>query len=106
MVDSCRTCESCKQGLEQYCEVGFTGTYNSEDKHLGGMTYGGYSNRIVVDEHFVLHIPDKQNLAGLAPLLCAGITTYPPLRHCTPPTRPKSLLAPLHAPVPTPHTLP
>src|SRR5260370_1021053 len=69
MVDSCRTCPSCKQGLEQYCEVGFTGTYNSEDKHLGGMTYGGYSNRIVVDEHFVLHIPDKQNLAGVAPLL-------------------------------------
>ncbi|HTD24669.1 MAG TPA: NAD(P)-dependent alcohol dehydrogenase [Terriglobales bacterium] len=81
MVDSCRTCPSCKQGLEQYCEVGFTGTYNSEDKHLGGMTYGGYSNRIVVDEHFVLHIPDKQNLAGVAPLLCAGITTYSPLRH-------------------------
>lgn len=82
MVDSCRKCESCKQGLEQYCEVGFTGTYNSEDKHLPGkMTYGGYSNCIVVDEHFVFHIPDQKNLAGVAPLLCAGITTYSPLHH-------------------------
>ena len=81
MVDSCRTCANCKAGLEQYCDVGFVGTYNSPDKHLGGMTYGGYSKSIVVDEHFVLHIPDKTNLAGVAPLLCAGITTYSPLRH-------------------------
>ena len=81
MVDSCRTCANCKAGLEQYCDVGFTGTYNSPDKHLGGMTYGGYSKSIVVDEHFVLHVPDKTNPAGVAPLLCAGITTYSPLRH-------------------------
>jgi uncharacterized zinc-type alcohol dehydrogenase-like protein len=81
MVDSCRTCANCKAGLEQYCDVGFTGTYNSPDKYLGGMTYGGYSKSIVVDQYFVLHIPDKGNLAGVAPLLCAGITTYSPLRH-------------------------
>src|ERR1700757_3299317 len=81
MVDSDRTCPSCKAGLEQYCEGGFTGTYNSPDKHLGGMTYGGYSKSMVVDQHFVLHVPDKGNLAGVAPLLCAGITTYSPLRH-------------------------
>src|SRR6476646_10960359 len=81
MVDSCRTCANCKAGLEQYCDAGFTGTYNSPDKYLGGMTYGGYSKSIVVDEYFVLHVPDKGNLAGVAPLLCAGITTYSPLRH-------------------------
>jgi alcohol dehydrogenase (NADP+) len=81
MVDSCRTCDSCKEGLEQYCEVGFIGTYNGEDKHLGGMTYGGYSNTIVVDEHFVFHVPKNLALSGAAPLLCAGITTYSPLRH-------------------------
>jgi uncharacterized zinc-type alcohol dehydrogenase-like protein len=82
LVDSCRTCESCKAGLEQYCEVGFVGTYNSEDKHFPGkMTYGGYSKTIVVDEAFVLHLPDTTNLAAVAPLLCAGITTYSPLHH-------------------------
>jgi uncharacterized zinc-type alcohol dehydrogenase-like protein len=81
MVDSDRTCPSCKEGLEQYCEGGATFTYNSEDKVLGGMTYGGYSKRIVVDEAFVLRVPDSKNLAGVAPLLCAGITTYSPLRH-------------------------
>ncbi len=81
LVDSCRTCANCKAGLEQYCDVAFVGTYNSPDKHLGGMTYGGYSKSIVVDEYFVLHVPDKTNLAGVAPLLCAGITTYSPLRH-------------------------
>jgi len=81
LVDSCRTCSNCKAGLEQYCDVGFTGTYNSPDKYLGGMTYGGYSKSIVVDQYFVLHVPDKTNLAGVAPLLCAGITTYSPLRH-------------------------
>jgi alcohol dehydrogenase (NADP+) len=81
MVDSCRNCSNCKAGLEQYCDVGFVGTYNSPDKHLGGMTYGGYSKSIVVDEYFVLHVPDKTNLPGVAPLLCAGITTYSPLRH-------------------------
>jgi alcohol dehydrogenase (NADP+) len=81
LVDSCRTCANCKAGLEQYCDVAFVGTYGSPDKHLGGMTHGGYSKNIVVDEYFVLHVPDKTNLAGVAPLLCAGITTYSPLRH-------------------------
>ena len=81
MVDSCRTCPNCQAGLEQYCDVGFTGTYNAPDKFLGGMTYGGYSKSIVVDQYFVLQVPDKGNLAGVAPLLCAGITTYSPLRH-------------------------
>src|SRR5450759_3071450 len=81
MVDSDRTCPSCKAGLEQYCESGATFTYNSEDKHLGGMTYGGYSKTIVVDEAFVLRPPANLDPAGTAPLLCAGITTYSPLRH-------------------------
>lgn len=81
MVDSCRTCASCRDGLEQYCEVGFVGTYNSEDKHLGGVTYGGYSDKIVVDQDFVLRVPANLDLAATAPLLCAGITTYSPLRH-------------------------
>ncbi len=81
LVDSCRTCASCRSGLEQYCEKGFIGTYNSEDKHLGGVTMGGYSKTIVVDEHFVLNVPDQRNLAAIAPLLCAGITTYSPLKH-------------------------
>lgn len=81
MVDSCRTCPSCQRGLEQYCEHFPTFTYNSEDKHLGGVTYGGYAESIVVDEAFVLKVSDKLNLAATAPLLCAGITTYSPLRH-------------------------
>jgi alcohol dehydrogenase (NADP+) len=81
MVDSCRTCASCKEGLENYCENGATFTYNSEDKHIGGLTYGGYSQSVVVDERFVLRIPEGMDLAGAAPLLCAGITTYSPLRH-------------------------
>jgi uncharacterized zinc-type alcohol dehydrogenase-like protein len=81
MVDSCRTCPSCREGLEQYCERVPTFTYNFPDKHLGGVTYGGYSESIVVDEAFVLRVSDKLNLAGAAPLLCAGITTYSPLRH-------------------------
>jgi uncharacterized zinc-type alcohol dehydrogenase-like protein len=81
MVDSCRTCDHCHDDLEQYCENGNTMTFNSPDKHLGGQTYGGYSERIVVDEHFVLQIPENLDLAATAPLLCAGITTYSPLRH-------------------------
>jgi len=81
MVDSCRTCASCRDGLEQFCEVGFVGTYNGQDKHLGSVTYGGYSDKIVVDEHFVLHVPPNLDPAAVAPLLCAGITTYSPLRH-------------------------
>ena len=81
LVDSDRTCENCRAGLEQYCEKIPTFTYNSEDTVLGGVTYGGYSDSIVVDEAFVLKVPDKADLAGTAPLLCAGITTYSPLRH-------------------------
>ena len=81
LVDSCRECDHCKDGLEQYCESGATLTYNSPDKYLGKQTYGGYSENIVVDEAFVLHIPDNLDLAAAAPLLCAGITTYSPLKH-------------------------
>jgi uncharacterized zinc-type alcohol dehydrogenase-like protein len=83
MVDSCRTCASCHDGEEQYCTgSGFVGTYNGPDKHLGGHTYGGYSKAIVVNQDFVLTIGhDEQDLPGVAPLLCAGITTYSPLRH-------------------------
>ncbi|HET9826099.1 MAG TPA: NAD(P)-dependent alcohol dehydrogenase [Chitinophagaceae bacterium] len=81
MVDSCRHCEYCEEGLEQYCEQGNTLTYNSPDKYLGTQTYGGYSESIVVDEDFVLRIPQNLDLAATAPLLCAGITTYSPLRH-------------------------
>jgi len=81
MVDSCRECESCKEGLEQYCEQGNTGTYNARDKHLNQQTFGGYSERVVVDEDFVLRVPENLDLAAAAPLLCAGITTYSPLRH-------------------------
>src|SRR5437762_4539435 len=81
MVDSCRECDYCKEGLEQYCEEGNTGTYNSPDKHLGTQTYGGYSESIVVDENFVLRVPGNLDLAATAPLLCAGITTYSPLKH-------------------------
>jgi uncharacterized zinc-type alcohol dehydrogenase-like protein len=81
MVDSCGTCPNCRAGLEQYCDVGFVGTYNSEDKHTGKMTYGGYSDHIVVDQNFVLSVPKNLDLKGVAPLLCAGITTYSPLRH-------------------------
>ncbi len=82
MVDSCRECESCKEGLEQFCEVGSTSTYNSYDKHISGAhTFGGYSQSVVVDEAFALHIPENLDLAATAPLLCAGITTFSPLRH-------------------------
>lgn len=81
LVDSCRKCECCHNGLEQFCENGSTDTYNAPDKHLGGRTFGGYSERIVVDENFVLHIPEGLDPAATAPLLCAGITTYSPLKH-------------------------
>jgi alcohol dehydrogenase (NADP+) len=80
MVDSDRTCPECQAGLEQFCP-NMTLTYNSPEKHLGGVTYGGYSNSIVVDERFVLRVPSNLDLAGAAPLLCAGITTYSPMRH-------------------------
>lgn len=81
MVDSCRQCANCLAGEEQYCENFMTLTYNGEDKILGGVTYGGYSDSIVVDEKYVLRVPNGLNPAGAAPLLCAGITTYSPLRH-------------------------
>lgn len=81
LVDSCRECQYCQEGLEQFCEPGATQTYNSPDKHLDTPTYGGYSESVVVDENFVLRIPENLNLAATAPLLCAGITTYSPLRH-------------------------
>ena len=80
LVDSDRTCPQCKAGFEQYCP-NLTLTFNSPDKYLGGVTYGGYSASIVVDEHFVLRVPSNLNVAGAAPLLCAGITTYSPMRH-------------------------
>jgi len=80
LVDSDRTCRECQAGLEQFCP-NLTLTYNSPDKHLGRVTYGGYSDSIVVDERFVLRVPSNLNLAGVAPLLCAGITTYSPMRH-------------------------
>lgn len=81
IVDSCGTCESCKHDLEQYCLNGFTGTYNGKDKHLGGHTFGGYSQKVVVDANHVLKVPENLDLAAVAPLLCAGITTWSPLRH-------------------------
>jgi alcohol dehydrogenase (NADP+) len=81
MVDSCRVCANCRAGEEQYCEQGLTLTYNGQDKILGGVTYGGYSQSIVVDEAYVLRVSNKLDPAGTAPLLCAGITTYSPLRH-------------------------
>lgn len=84
LVDSCKTCPSCQEDLEQYCEKGMTLTYNGKDKIDGTTTYGGYSTHIVVQENFVLHIPKEfkeKDFAGVAPLLCAGITTYSPLKH-------------------------
>jgi uncharacterized zinc-type alcohol dehydrogenase-like protein len=80
LVDSCRSCGSCGQGLEQYCENGHTQTYGGVEKETGRPTQGGYASEIVVDERFVLRIPDGMDLASAAPLLCAGITTYSPLR--------------------------
>lgn len=81
LVDSCRECSSCRQDLEQYCLTGSTGTYNGVDKKLGGRTFGGYSQKVVVDEHFVLRVPENLDAAAVAPVLCAGITTWSPLRH-------------------------
>lgn len=80
-VDSCRTCPSCKSGEEQFCEEGMTGTYNSYERGTKIPTYGGYSTSITVDEDYTLHISDKLELSAVAPLLCAGITTYSPLRY-------------------------
>ncbi|CAN5571877.1 NAD(P)-dependent alcohol dehydrogenase [soil metagenome] len=80
MVDSCHSCENCQEGLEQFCSKGATFTYNSPDPHTGGHTFGGYSTSVVVDEQFVLRLSDKLDPAAAAPLLCAGITTYSPLK--------------------------
>jgi len=81
LVDSCRTCSACAEGLEQYCEKGATGTYGSTEPVIGGPTFGGYSSSIVVDQSFVLRMPEGLELAAAAPLLCAGITLYSPLKH-------------------------
>ena len=81
MVDSCRECDNCEYDLEQYCETGHIGTYNSPDKYLGGQTFGGYSEKVIVDEHFGLKIPANLDIKAVAPLLCAGITTWSPLMH-------------------------
>jgi uncharacterized zinc-type alcohol dehydrogenase-like protein len=81
LVDSDRTCSNCRAGNEQFCDSMPTFTYNAEDKHLGGVTYGGYADSIVVDEAFALRVPQKLDPAATAPLLCAGITTYSPLKH-------------------------
>lgn len=81
LVDSCKSCNSCKEDLEQYCENGATFTYNAPDKHLGGHTYGGYSESVVVDQSFVLSIPKNIDAKAAAPLLCAGITCWSPLRY-------------------------
>ena len=81
LVDSCRECSSCEEGLEQYCLEGPTLTYNGEDRYNGSITYGGYSEKIIVSEHFVVKVPDGMDPAKAAPILCAGITTYSPLRY-------------------------
>lgn len=82
LVDSCKHCSSCEQDLEQYCLEGSTGTYNSADKFIPSQrTYGGYAESVVVDQHFVLKVPENLDAAAVAPLLCAGITTYSPLKH-------------------------
>jgi uncharacterized zinc-type alcohol dehydrogenase-like protein len=81
IVDSCQKCEYCEEGEEQFCEHGWTLVFNAPDKHLGGTTYGGFSESIVVNENYVLHVPEKLDLASAAPILCAGITVYSPLKH-------------------------
>lgn len=81
LVDSCRECDNCQEGLEQYCTVGMVGTYNGQERDDSGNTYGGYSKSITAHEDFVLTLSDKLPLEGVAPLLCAGITTYSPLKH-------------------------
>lgn len=81
MVDSCRECHFCKQQEEQYCEAGFTATYNGIDKYTGDSTWGGYAENVIVDQHFVVSVPQNLPLAGVAPLLCAGVTVWSPLRY-------------------------
>ncbi|RAV31063.1 NAD(P)-dependent alcohol dehydrogenase [Sinomicrobium soli] len=81
IVDSCRECSHCKEGDEQFCESGWTVVFNSPDKKYGGITYGGFSERIVVDENYVVRVPETLDMPGAAPILCAGITVYSPLKH-------------------------
>lgn len=81
MVDSCRECAFCQQQEEQYCEAGFTATYNGVDKYTGDSTWGGYAQSVIVDQHFVVSIPQHLPLAAVAPMLCAGVTVWSPLRH-------------------------
>jgi uncharacterized zinc-type alcohol dehydrogenase-like protein len=81
IIDSCRECNHCHEGEEQFCENGWTVVFNSQDKKYGGITYGGFSEGIVVDESYVVHVPENLDLAGAAPILCAGITVYSPLKH-------------------------
>lgn len=81
IVDSCRECDHCHDGNEQFCEHGWTVVFNSLDKKHGGITYGGFSESIVVDENYVVHVPETLDLASAAPILCAGITVYSPLKH-------------------------
>ncbi|GAB1350291.1 NAD(P)-dependent alcohol dehydrogenase [Ignavibacteriales bacterium] len=81
IIDSCGKCENCEDGLEQYCEAGVTFTYNSPDKYTGKITYGGFSETYICDESFVLRVPENLDLAAAAPLLCAGVTVYSPLKH-------------------------
>lgn len=81
MIDSCRECHFCKNHEEQYCEAGFTATYNGMDKYTGERTRGGYAQSVIVDQHFVVSVPRNLSLAGVAPLLCAGVTVWSPLRH-------------------------
>lgn len=81
IVDSCRECDHCHDGNEQFCNKGWTVVFNSKDRKHGGITYGGFSESIVVDENYVVHVPETLNLASAAPILCAGITVYSPLKH-------------------------
>ncbi|MGY3111986.1 putative zinc-type alcohol dehydrogenase-like protein [Pantoea eucalypti] len=81
MVDSCRECHFCQQQEEQYCEAGFTPTYNGTDKYTGNTTFGGYAQHVIADQHFVVTVPDNLALSAVAPLLCAGVTVWSPLQH-------------------------
>ena len=81
MIDACRTCDSCSEGLEQYCQNGFTGTYNSKDRETGEVNFGGYSDSMVVTEDFLFHLPKNLDIKASAPLVCAGVTTYSPLKY-------------------------
>lgn len=81
MIDACRTCDSCSEGLEQYCQNGFIGTYNSKDRETGEVNFGGYSDSMIVTEDFLFHLPKNLDIKASAPLVCAGVTTYSPLKY-------------------------